>query len=44
MMNGWMKATLSQPYIRRLFSSLAADDDVEEIEFELANPQDDSSD
>lgn len=44
MMNGWMKATLSQPYIRRLFSSLTADDDVEEIEFELANPQDDSSD
>lgn len=44
MMNGWMKATLSWPYIRRLFSSLTADDDVEEIEFELANPQDDSSD
>ena len=44
MMNGWMKATLSQPYIRRLFSSLTADDDVEEIEFELANPQDESSD
>lgn len=44
MMNGWMKATLSQPYIRRLFSSIAADDDVEEIEFELANPIDDSSD
>lgn len=44
MMNGWMKATLSQPYIRRLFSSITADDDVEEIEFELANPQDDSSD
>lgn len=44
MMNGWMKATLSQPYIRRLFSSLTADDDVKEVEFELANPIDDSSD
>lgn len=44
MMNGWMKATLSQPYIRRLFSSITADDDVEEIEFELANPIDESSD
>lgn len=44
MMNGWMKATLSQPYIRRLFSSISADDDVEEIEFELANPIDESSD
>ena len=44
MMNGWMKSTLSWPYIRRLFSFITADDDVEEIEFELANPQDDSSD
>lgn len=44
MMNGWMKAAISQPYIRRLFSSLTADDDVKEVEFELANPIDDSSD
>lgn len=44
MMNGWMKATLSQPYIRRLFSSLTVDDDVEEIEFELVNATDEGQD
>lgn len=43
-MNGWMKSTLSWPYIRRLFSSIRADDDVEVIEFELANPMDEESD
>lgn len=44
MMNGWMHSTLSQPYIRRLFSSIMIDDDVEEIEYELSNPVDDDSD
>jgi len=43
-MNGWMKSALSQPYIRRLFTSLMADDDVEEIEYEFANPTEESSD
>ena len=44
MMNGWMKSTLSWPYIRRLFSFITADDDVEMIEFELAKPIDEQSD
>ena len=44
MMNGWMKATISQPYIRRLFSSLTVDDDVETLEFELSNSIDEDSD
>ena len=38
MMNGWMKSTLSQPYIRRLFVTLVVDDDVEEIEYTLKFP------
>lgn len=44
MMNGWMKSTLSQPYIRRLFSSITVDDDVEEIEFEMTDSIDDGYD
>lgn len=44
MMAGWMKATLSQPYIRRLFSSITVDDDVEQIEFEMANSINDGYD
>lgn len=44
MMNGWMKSTLSWPYIRRLFSFITADDDVEMVEFELAKPIDEQSD
>ena len=44
MMNGWMKSTLSQPYIRRLFSSITVDDDVEEIEFEMSDSIDDGYD
>ena len=43
-MNGWMKATISRPYIRRLFSSLTVDDDVETLEFELSNSIDEDSD
>lgn len=38
MMNGWMKSVLSQPYVRRLFDTLAIDDDVEEIEYALKFP------
>ncbi len=44
MMNGWIKATLSRPFVRRIFSSLTVDEDSEMIEFELANPIDDDSD
>ena len=44
MMNGWLKATLSRPYVRRLFSALTVDDDGEMIEFELRYPVDEVSD
>lgn len=44
MMNGWMKATLSKPYVRRLFDTLTIDDDVEEIEYTLKFPVSDDED
>lgn len=44
MMIGWMVSTLSKPYVRRIFSSLVVDEDLEEIEFELANPENEQSD
>lgn len=44
MMIGWMVSTLSKPYVRRIFSSLVVDEDLEEIEFELANPEDEQAD
>lgn len=44
MMNGWMRAVLSKPMVRRLFSSIVSDDDVEQIEYELASPWDDGTD
>lgn len=44
MMNGWMHATLSKPYVRRLFDQLTIDDDVEEIEYELKFPTSDGED
>ena len=44
MLNGYLKATLSKPMVRRLFSSVSMDDDVEEIEYELRDVLDDISD
>lgn len=44
MMTQWLHSTLSRPYIRRLFSSIEVDDDIEEIEFELNNPTSDDED
>ena len=44
MMNGWMHSTLSKPYVRRLFSQLTIDDDVEELEYELKFPVSDGED
>ena len=44
MMIGWLKATLSKPYVRRIFSSLTISEDFEEIEFELKTPVDEQSD
>lgn len=44
MMNGWMKSTLAQPYIRRLFDTLTIDTDVEEIDYTLKFPISDDED
>ncbi len=44
MMIGWLEATLSKPYVRRIFSSLTISEDFEEIEFELKTPVDEQSD
>ena len=44
MLNGYLRSTLSKPMVRRLFSSITSDDDVEEIEYELRDPLDDDSD
>lgn len=35
MMNGWIKSTLSKPYIRRLFDELDFDEDIGELEYEM---------
>ena len=44
MMLSWLRAVLSKPMVRRLFSSIAADDDTAEIEYEMKEPLDDDSD
>ena len=44
LMNGWMKSVVSQPYVRRLFSSILFDDYEEVVEFELKTSVDDSAD
>lgn len=44
MMNGWIKAVLSQPYVRRLFDTLTIDDDLEEITYTLKFPVSDGED
>lgn len=44
MMSSWMRSALSKPMVRRLFSSITFDDDIEEIEYELLNPWDDDTD
>jgi len=44
MLNGYLRSTLSKPMVRRLFSSVSADDDVEEIDFELRESLDTDSD
>ena len=44
LMNGWMKSVVSQPYVRRLFSSIIFDDYEEVVEFDLKTSVDDSAD
>lgn len=43
-MNGWIKAVVSQPYVRRLFDTLTFDDELEEITYTLKFPVSDSED
>lgn len=38
MMNGWIKSTLSKPYVRRLFDELDLDEDIGELEYEMKLP------
>ena len=44
MMGQWLHSALSHPYVSRMFSSIVADDDVEEIEYELKNPTSEEAD
>ena len=44
MLSGYLRSTLSKPMVRRLFSSVVMDDDVEEIEYELRESLDEDSD
>jgi hypothetical protein len=44
MMSSWMRSVLSKPMVRRLFSSVSFDDDIEEIEYVLVDPWDDDAD
>ena len=44
MLNGYLRSALSMPMVRRLFSSITIDDDMEEIEYRLRNSLDEDSD
>lgn len=44
MLSGWLRATASKPYVRKLFSSFSMDQDLLEINFEMKYKQDDESD
>lgn len=40
----YLRSTVSKPMVRRLFSSITIDEDIEEIEYELRNSLDEDSD
>ena len=44
MLGGYMRSVVSKPFVRRLFSSINLDTDVEEIEYTMREPWDDGSD
>ena len=44
MLLGYMKGVISKPYVRKLFSYITIDEDIEEIEYELREPLDEDSD
>ena len=37
LMAGWLHNAVAEPYIRKIFSQISLDDDMEEITFELDN-------
>ena len=44
MLFGYMKSVISKPYVRRLFSTIVVDEDIEEVEYELKESLDEDSD
>lgn len=44
LMNSWVKSVLSQPMVRKLFDSIAIDDDAEQIEYEMREPWNEETD
>lgn len=44
MLSGYIRSVISQPFVRRLFSSINMDTDVGEIEYEMRESWDDGSD
>ena len=44
MMNGWIRSTLSKPYVRRLFDTLTIDEDLEELDYEMKYPTSEDAD
>ena len=44
MLGGYMKAVIAKPFVRRLFSSISIDEDVEEIEYIMRESWDENSD
>ena len=43
-MRGWLTASLSQPYLYRIFATFSADDEIAEIEYTLASSINDYTD
>lgn len=43
-MHGWLTASLSKPYINRIFDSISADDEIAELEYTLSDKVNDFSD
>ena len=44
LLNGYLRQTLSKPFIRRLFSSVSFDEDVGEVEYTMREAWDDDAD
>lgn len=44
LLNGYLRQTISKPFIRRLFSSISFDEDVGEVEYTMREVWDDGAD